>query len=66
MPVRTDLTDALLALIPEDGTRLSNAELRAELLDLADEPSETRSLRKPRTMWWPWVLPRKLAAPAVS
>ncbi|MEA5414287.1 type I restriction-modification system subunit M [Synechococcus sp. BA-132 BA5] len=38
MPVRTDLTDALLALIPEDGSRLSNAELRAELLDLADEP----------------------------
>jgi len=38
MPVRTDLTDALLALIPEDGSRISNAELRAELLDLADEP----------------------------
>ncbi|MCT4365142.1 MULTISPECIES: type I restriction-modification system subunit M N-terminal domain-containing protein [unclassified Synechococcus] len=38
MAARTDLTDALLALIPEDGSRLSNAELRADLLDLADEP----------------------------
>jgi type I restriction enzyme M protein len=38
MPVRTDLTDALLELIPEDGTRISNAELRADLLDRADSP----------------------------
>lgn len=38
MGPRTDLTDGLLALIPEDGSRVSNAELRAELLDLADEP----------------------------
>ena len=38
MPVRTDLTDALLALIPEDGRRMSNAELRADLLGLADDP----------------------------
>jgi type I restriction enzyme M protein len=38
MTPRTDLTDALLELIPEDGSRISNAELRADLLDLADEP----------------------------
>ncbi len=38
MPVRTDLTDALLALIPEDGSRVSNDQLRAALADEADEP----------------------------
>lgn len=38
MAIRTDLTDALLALIPEDGSRISNEELRAGLLDQAEEP----------------------------
>ena len=38
MPVRTDLTDALLALIPEDGSRVSNEQLRAALAEEADEP----------------------------
>ena len=37
MPVRTDLTDALLALIPDDGSRLSNEQLRAALAQEADE-----------------------------
>ncbi len=32
------LTDALLALIPEDGSRLSNDKLRAALAEEADEP----------------------------
>ncbi len=38
MPTRTDLTDALLALIPDDGSRVSNEELRAALAEEADEP----------------------------
>jgi type I restriction enzyme M protein len=38
MAIRTDLTDVLLALIPEDGSRISNEELRAGLLDQAEEP----------------------------
>jgi hypothetical protein len=37
MPTRTDLTDALLALIPEDGSRVSNEQLRAALAEEADE-----------------------------
>jgi hypothetical protein len=31
MPVCEDLTDALIALIPEDGSRISNGEISAEL-----------------------------------
>jgi type I restriction enzyme M protein len=38
MPVRTDLTDALLALIPEDGSRISNELLRAVLAEEVDIP----------------------------
>ncbi len=38
MPTRTDLTDALLALIPEDGSRVSNEQLRAALAEEAEEP----------------------------
>ncbi len=38
MPARTNLTDALLALIPEDGSRASNEQLRAALAEEADEP----------------------------
>ena len=38
MPVRTDLTDALLALIPEDGSRVSNEQLRLALAEEAEEP----------------------------
>jgi type I restriction enzyme M protein len=38
MPTRTDLTDALLALIPEDGSRVTNDQLRAALAAEADEP----------------------------
>jgi len=38
MHVRTDLTEALLALIPEDGSRVSNEQLRAALAEEADKP----------------------------
>ena len=31
MPSRTEITDALIALVPEDGSRITNAELQAAL-----------------------------------
>ncbi len=31
MPTRTELTDALIALIPEDGSRMTNSEIKASL-----------------------------------
>jgi hypothetical protein len=38
MPLSTDLTDALIALIPEDGSRISNAEIKAALEQGVGEP----------------------------
>jgi len=38
MPARTDLTDALLALIPEDGSRLSNEAMALALAAEVEEP----------------------------
>ena len=38
MPRRDDLTDALITLIPEDGSRISNDQIRAALEQEAGEP----------------------------
>jgi hypothetical protein len=38
MPSREDLTDALIALIPEDGSRISNGEIKARLEQEVGEP----------------------------
>lgn len=38
MPTRTELTDALIALIPEDGSRMTNAEIKASLESEVGEP----------------------------
>ena len=38
MPVLADLTDALIALIPEDGSRITNDQIRAALEQEAGEP----------------------------
>ena len=38
MPLSTDLTDALIALIPEDGSRISNGEIIAALEQEVGEP----------------------------
>ena len=49
MPTRTDLTDALIALIPEDGSRITNAEIKAALEKEAGEPindAELKELKK--------------------
>jgi type I restriction enzyme M protein len=37
MLVREELTDALIGLIPEDGSRISNGEIMAELEKLQEE-----------------------------
>jgi hypothetical protein len=37
MPLSTDLTDALIALIPEDGSRISNGEIKAALEQEVEE-----------------------------
>jgi len=46
MPSRTDLTDALLALIPEDGRRITNDEIRAALEQEAGEPISDAQLKE--------------------
>lgn len=46
MPARTDLTDALLALIPEDGRRITNDEIRTALEQEAGEPISDEQLKE--------------------
>ena len=46
MPARTDLTDALIALIPEDGSRISNSEIQAALQLEAGEPISEAELKE--------------------
>ncbi|MEB3184374.1 MAG: type I restriction-modification system subunit M N-terminal domain-containing protein, partial [Cyanobacteriota bacterium] len=50
MPVREDLTDALIALIPEDGSRISNGEIRAELEKRLGEPIADQELEEAKTL----------------
>jgi hypothetical protein len=66
MPTRIDLTDALLALIPEDGSRMTNEQLRAALADEADEPFTEAEFEAAKDHVWPWVRPRRPAAPAAA
>jgi hypothetical protein len=46
MPVLADLTDALIALIPEDGSRISNDQIRAALEREAGEPISDEALKE--------------------
>ena len=46
MPVLADLTDALIALIPEDGSRISNDQIRAALEQEAGEPISDETLKE--------------------
>ncbi|MEI7953160.1 MAG: hypothetical protein WCH37_10865, partial [Synechococcaceae cyanobacterium ELA182] len=46
MPLRTDLTDALIALIPEDGSRITNDQIRAALEQEAGEPISDGELKE--------------------
>jgi type I restriction enzyme M protein len=38
MPDRADLTDALIAMIPENGSRITNDQIRVALEQEAEEP----------------------------
>ena len=46
MPSRDDLTDALIALIPEDGSRISNDQIRAALEQEAGEAISDEELKE--------------------
>ena len=46
MPVLADLTDALIALIPEDGSRITNDEIRTALEGEAGEPISDEELKE--------------------
>lgn len=46
MPVLTDLTDALIALIPEDCSRITNDQIRAALERKAGEPISDEALKE--------------------
>jgi type I restriction enzyme M protein len=46
MPTRTDLTDALIALIPEDGSRITNEQIRTALVQDAGEPISDEELKE--------------------
>ncbi|MCX5952035.1 MAG: hypothetical protein NTZ40_00735 [Cyanobacteria bacterium] len=50
MPLSTDLTDALIALIPEDGSRISNAEIKAALEQGVGEPLSDTQLEEAKSL----------------
>jgi hypothetical protein len=49
MPSREDLTDALIALIPEDGSRISNGEIKAQLERQLGEAIADQALEEAKT-----------------
>jgi type I restriction-modification system DNA methylase subunit len=50
MPLSTDLTDALIALIPENGSRISNAEIKAALEQGLGEPLSDTQLEEAKNL----------------
>jgi len=50
MPTRTELTDALIALIPEDGSRMTNAEIKASLESEVGEPISDGELEEVKNL----------------
>ncbi|WP_411875300.1 hypothetical protein [Vulcanococcus limneticus] len=46
IPVLADLTDALIALTPEDGSRISNDQIRAALEQETGEPISDEALKE--------------------
>ena len=46
MVARSELTDALIALIPEDGSRITNEQIRAALEKEAGEPISNEELKE--------------------
>jgi hypothetical protein len=58
MPVLADLTDALIALIPEDGSRITNEQIRAALEQEAGEPISDDALKEIKKLVLGWGRPR--------
>lgn len=50
MPTRTELTDTLIALIPEDGSRMTNAEIKASLESEVGEPISDGELEEVKNL----------------
>ncbi len=50
MPSRTELTDALISLIPEDGSRITNADLKAALEQEVGEPISDADLEEAKNL----------------
>ena len=50
MPLSTDLSDALIALIPEDGSRISNGEIKAALEQEVGEPLSDALLEEAKNL----------------
>jgi hypothetical protein len=50
MSSRTELTDALIALIPDDGSRITNAELKAALEGEVGEPISAVELEEAKNL----------------
>ena len=50
MPVLADLTDALIALIPEDGSRISKGEIKAALEREVGEPLSDAQVEEAKTL----------------
>jgi hypothetical protein len=50
MPSREDLTDALIALLPEDGSRISNGEIKAALERQLGEPIADQELEEAKNL----------------
>ena len=50
MPLRTDLSDALIALIPEDGSRITNEQIRTALEQEAGEPISDGELKEIKSL----------------
>ncbi|MCP9861293.1 MULTISPECIES: hypothetical protein [unclassified Cyanobium] len=50
MPLSTDLTDALIALIPEDGSRISNSGIKAALEQEVGEPLNDAQVEEAKTL----------------
>ena len=54
MKTRTELDDTLIALIPEDGSRISNAEIKAALEKEAGDSISEVELMELKTCVMPW------------
>ena len=66
MPDREELTDALIALIPEDGSRISDGEIKAAVERQLGAPVSDQELDEARPPEWPWARQTRHADLAVD